>query len=706
MSSGERTYTARVIAAVLLVLLLLAAAPAASAHQPPTSPLARTAAVDQPCPGAAIKADKVITGSFPASMQGSYVMVPFTVPFGTTAVRVKYCFDQPENPVSSQQVRHTLDLGVFDARVGDELWGASHFRGWGGSSHPDVWISPEGFSDEATYKQDPRGNVAGKTTRGFMPGPIQPGVWAAELGLAAIADQSLGDSDGAVGWRLELAFPTDKSFADERYRPARYDERPARSEPGWYAGDFHVHAEHSALGDATMTETFDYSFGEAELDFITLSDYVTKSGWGEIGRHQGRYPGKLVTRSSEIITYRGHTNNQTSVAYVDHRRGPVWELKPDGSLEARREALPPSGIFEAVHAAGGWTQVNHPTIFPSDVPGFQMLCRGCPWDYTDAETDWKQVDAYEVHTGPGGIPVDLLAGPIGPNPFTPAAVAEYERLLAEGHHIAAVAASDSHRAGRTDNPTQAPIGEGQSVVYAQELSEAGVRCAVQAGHTYAKVGGSGRPDLRMEARAPGVQGAAIFGDTLRAGGAELKISVLDGAPDRQLLVLRDGAVWQTLPGEGEHTLAVPGPGRYGLRLMRGTTFEAVSTPIWIEDPGAAAPSLVSRDCSVSAYRSPAPGPRLSLRAGRTLKVRKGAVVVRCRMVRGSARRCRVAAHRGPTVLARGRAPFRKGRATVRVSLTRQGRAALRGGPKRVRLLGRANSGAAVALATRAARLKR
>jgi hypothetical protein len=695
-----------VIAAVLLVLLLLAAAPAASAHQPPTSPLARAAAVDQPCPGAAIKADKVISGSFPASMQGSYVMVPFTVPSGTTAVRVKYCFDQPENPVSSQQVRHTLDLGVFDARVGDELWGASHFRGWGGSSHPDVWISPEGFSDEATYKQDARGNVAGKTTRGFMPGPVQPGVWAAELGLAAIADQSLGDSDGAVGWRLELAFPTDKSFADERYRPARYDERPARSEPGWYAGDFHVHAEHSALGDATMTETFDYSFGEAELDFITLSDYVTKSGWGEIGRHQGRYPGKLVTRSSEIITYRGHTNNQTSVAYVDHRRGPVWELKPDGSLEARREALPPSGIFEAVHAAGGWTQVNHPTIFPSEVPGFQMLCRGCPWDYTDEETDWKQVDAYEVHTGPAGIPEDLLAGPIGPNPFTPVAVQEYERLLAAGHHIAAVAASDSHRAGRTDNPTQAPIGQGHTVVFARELSEAGVRCGVRAGHTYTKIWGADHPDIRLEARAPGVDGVAVFGDTLRAGGAELKASVLGGGADYQLLVLRDGAVWQALSGEGEHTLTVPGPGRYGLRLMRGTSFEAVSTPIWIEDPGAAPPSLTTRDCSAPAQRSSSPGPRLKVVARRTIRVRRNGFPVHCRMVRDSAPTCRVAVHADGTVLARGEGRFRDRRATVRLALTRKGRAAVRRGTTPVRVVGRANSGAAVAVATRRARLRR
>ena len=55
----------------------------------------------------------------------------------------------------------------------------------------------------------------------------------------------------------------------------------------------HVHAEHSALGDATMTETFDFAFkplseGGAGLDFVTLSDYVVPSAWGEIGRYQPR----------------------------------------------------------------------------------------------------------------------------------------------------------------------------------------------------------------------------------------------------------------------------------------------------------------------------------------------------------------------------------------------------------------------------------
>ena len=83
-------------------------------------------------------------------------------------------------------MRHTLDLGLYGPREGGgKLWGEREFRGWGGSSHPDVTLSAEGFSSEAQYTASPRVEVPGKTTRGFIPGPIKPGKWAAELGCGA-----------------------------------------------------------------------------------------------------------------------------------------------------------------------------------------------------------------------------------------------------------------------------------------------------------------------------------------------------------------------------------------------------------------------------------------------------------------------------------------------------------------------------------------
>jgi len=674
------------------------------------------AAAPEQCPGREIQPDRVITGEFGGELQQSYVMLPFRVPAGTTAVRVKYCHDQPELALPGVPNRHTLDLGIYEPRANEgRTWSVPEFRGWGGSSHPDVTVSAEGFSTEEQYMADPREDPPGKTTRAFRPGPIDPGEWALELGVAAVADQELGDADGKVAWRVEIQLSDDPAFADEPYRPARYDSRPARTEPGWYAGDLHVHAEHSAYGDATMTEALGYAFrplaeGGAGLDFITLSDYVSGSAWGEVGRHQGRHPGKLVARSAEVITYRGHVNNHNTASVVDYREGPIYERRDDGSLQQVRGRRPARELFDDVHAHGGYTQINHPTIFPADVPPFGLLCRGCSWEYSDEETRYEKADAIEIATGPSGLKTQPETGP---NPFTVTAVEFYERALAAGHHIAAVGVSDSHRAGRTgsgplDSVTQAPIGEATTMVYARELSEPAVECAVEAGHTYVKVGGNEGPDLRFEAvPAGGAPRPAIFGDTVQAESAEFTARVLGGS-GRTLLVLRDGQVVDSVPvggAEFEHRFASSGPGRYGLRLMREQNIETLGTPIWLE-PGAG--TVQGDDCSPL---------RVSGSVRRRVRPRRGAFGARCTASGGGLRACTATAlvriRRGDRYvtrrIARGRRAMGPGTRRLKLRLNRRGRRLLRRHQKgrRFRLVFVADDGdGAQARAARRARLVR
>src|SRR5215207_703532 len=562
----------------LAAALLVAAAPAGA-----VTPAA--------CPGDPIDVSRVITGEFDHSQQGSYVLVPFDVPAGTTSVRVKYCHDQPKSPTAAQ-LRHTLDLGLYDGSLSSSggFWGEINFRGWGGSSHPDVTVTPQGFSSEQQYKDAPKGHVPGRTTRGFLPGTIPAGEWAAELGVAAVVSQAEGDLDGKVAWRVEVELKSDPAFAADPYAPVRYDERPAKGGPGWYQGDLHVHAEHSALGDATMTEAFDYAFGTAGLDFVTLSDYVTTSGWGEVGRHQGRYPGKLIARSSEVITYRGHFMNHASRAYVDYRTGPVYVRQPDGSLVRRLDGTPPSERFDAIHRRGGWTQVNHPTIFPSETPGFANLCRGCPWDYSDDETRWEKPDSYEVNTGPAGL--SGAGGQVGPNPFTLTAIAEWDGLRRRGFPLTAVAVSDSHDAGQPDGPTESPIGDGRTVVYADDLSEEGIRRGVQSGHAYVKLFGARSPDLRLDARAPdGTR--AMMGDALPAPSADFEARVIGSGGDAQLIVMRDGRTIESVPiGSADfvHRFSATEPGDYRLQVQEGSTIHALTNPISLGAPARPAPA--------------------------------------------------------------------------------------------------------------------
>ncbi len=567
----------RLLAALLLLGAYLPATPAR-----PDVPAA--------CGGNDGTPDRVVTGSFAKELQGSYVLVPFDVPSGSTRVRVKICYDQPDPMIQVPgvlSVRNTLDLGIYEPRPsGDGFYDENEFRGWGGSSRPNVLITPEA-----------------STTVGFLPGAIPAGQWGAEVGVAAITGPTEANPSSLVNWRLEIFTASLASDLDAPWQPAPYDETPANPNPGWYAGDMHVHAEHSSPNDATMVETFDYAFNKAGLDFLTLSDYVTSRHWGEIGRLQGTavYPkNKLVIRSAEVITYRGHINNHATVHYVDYRTGPVYVRASDGSLTKVRDTQPASRIFDDIHAvrnAGGkqrgWTQVNHPTIFPSQVPAFGNFCRGCSWSYSDAETDWSKVDAFEVQTGPAGTTAPE-GDELGPNPFTVLAVAWYDHLRSMGYDITAVASSDSHRAGRISPigalplALNSPVGEGTTVVYARELSESGIRDGVLAGRAYVKFFGPDGPDLRFTASAGGPE--VMMGDELAASSATFTASVLNAKPSKQprvLLVLLNGIPIMARPVIGDHlTVTLPGavPGDYRLQLMRGSAFEAMSNPITLTAP--------------------------------------------------------------------------------------------------------------------------
>ena len=101
--------------AVLLVLAVLVLAAPASAQAPPqTIPAEPGPGLTTPCGGRAITPDRVITGEFGTNVNKDYILLPFDVPNGTTAVRVKYCWDRPE----SGTMRHTLDLGLYGAAAG------------------------------------------------------------------------------------------------------------------------------------------------------------------------------------------------------------------------------------------------------------------------------------------------------------------------------------------------------------------------------------------------------------------------------------------------------------------------------------------------------------------------------------------------------------------------------------------------------------
>ena len=214
------------------------------------------------------------------------------------------------------------------------------------------------------------------------------------------------------------------------------------------------------------------------------------------------------------------------------------------------------------------------------------------------------------------------------------------------------------------------------MVRADELSEPGVECGVEAGHTYVKVTGNDGPDVRMEARPPGFRGVpAIFGDTVHAASAAFNVRVTGGS-GRTLQVVKDGQVHNTVSVSGDSfpfAFTASEPGHYRLQLQRGQTIETVSSPIYLE-PG---PGVVrTRDCTPLSVRGT---------ARRRLRPKRRRYLTRCTAFGGGLKACAVKAtistgrrgRRRTRTLASGRVDMTTSSRRVRLRLNRYGRRVMR-----------------------------
>ena len=165
-----------------------------------------------------------VEGDIDPSRTGGYLQIPFDVPDGTTAIRVRYSYDQPgDTCVAPPGPSNTLDMGVYSPRdAGDPVWGIDESRGWSGSAVRDLAIAVNGFSDEATYESAPKALVHGRTTRAYRPGEIPAGEWAVELGLAFIVSP---DPNG-IHYRVLVETTSSADWSDDPYAPSGYSTGP------------------------------------------------------------------------------------------------------------------------------------------------------------------------------------------------------------------------------------------------------------------------------------------------------------------------------------------------------------------------------------------------------------------------------------------------------------------------------------------------
>ena len=422
---------------------------------------------------------------------------PFDVP-GRHDAGAGQVLLRPARGPTAGAAAHARPRPVRAARDGDGC-GEREFRGWGGSSHPDVTVTPQGFSTEAEYLRRARRATCPAARRAAScPGPIPAGRWAAELGVAAVVAAGERRPDGKVAWRVEIELASDPAFAADPYMPAplRLDAR--RAEAGLVRG--RPARARRALGarrrddDARSSTTRSRARRGARLRHAhRLRDDV------RLGRDRplpGRYPGKLIARVAEVITYRGHTNNHVSRRYVDYRTGPVYErARRRARRAARGRAARRARIF--ARSAARRLDADQP---PDDLP---------VGDAAASRTSAAAARGTTRRTRPTSAKVDAIEvahrahrriGDAAPNPFTLTAIDFYERALRR----AAAASPRSASATRTTRAARGPdrvADRHRAHGLRDELSERGVQRAIEAGHTYVKSSASAGPTCASPATA-------------------------------------------------------------------------------------------------------------------------------------------------------------------------------------------------------------
>ena len=366
------------------------------------------------CAGAAdasLQPHRVITGEFDTSLERAYVMLPFDVPAGTTAVRVRYCHDQPEAPTNAR-IKHVLDLGLWRRAPGAG-------RAVGGAGVPRLGRLEPPRRDGLAQRLLERGAVprepAGSTARDARRAASGPARSRPASGRSSWASRRSprrreGDSDGRVAWRVEIDLSTDPLWEADPYAPAPYDDDSGPAGRRLVRG--RLPRPRRALlarrrdDDArpSTTRSGRSPQGGAGLDFITLSDYVTDTAWGEIGRHQPAHPGKLIValQRDHHLPRPREQPRQPALRRPPHRPG-LRARRRTATLDAAARAA----AARARSSTPSTPAAASPRSTTRDLPlggarASTSSAAAAPGTTRAADTDYSQVDAIEIATGPGG----------------------------------------------------------------------------------------------------------------------------------------------------------------------------------------------------------------------------------------------------------------------------------------------------------------
>lgn len=227
-----------------------------------------------------------------------------------------------------------------------------------------------------------------------------------------------------------------------------------KAQIGWYRGELHSHTLHSDGVDTT--EELVEGARKAGLDFLSLTDHFTSSGWPELAGVLQHTDDIALIRGLELTSHKGHANLQGIKTWVN----PLSDA-PQRNI---------NDVIHDTHAQGGLFCVNHPY---SNVLGWQRH-----------DIDWASVDLLEIYHHLEHQHNILQ-------------LALWDQLLNMGYAIVGIAGTDSHNAFKGRHR----LGQAFTYVYADTLSEAGIIAGLRRGRVYATLG----PEITFRAACGGIE---------------------------------------------------------------------------------------------------------------------------------------------------------------------------------------------------------
>ncbi len=412
--------------------------------------------------------------------------------------------------IAEIEVRHDdlSDANILDFGLNDP----NGYRGWGGGTSEPAVVGVKAAS------------------RAYVPGPLPAGTWKVVVGKAKVVE-----TPGK--YHLEVVLRQTATLAPQTDRRPYAPAAPLAKEARWYAGDFHVHSKESTDAKPALGQIAAFAQG-AGLDFVEISDHNTITQDDYLVDLQAAHPRLLVMPGIEFTSYHGHGNAIGATKWVDHKIG-----QPGVTI---------GGAVDQIHAQGALFALNHPAL------DLGNACIGCAWKQPLAA---EKIDAIEIGTG-GWKQAGFV--------FDNKAIAMWDDLCAQGRHVAAIGGSDDHSGGNDSSAFHSPIGNPTTMVFASELSAAGILAGIKAGRTVVKLQGPGDPMIELDSAEPREdERVSALHVTLRAkvtGGAGQKlVFVQDGRAGDPIAVAGD-------PFTAELALTPPPSGETRVRAE-----------VWVDD---------------------------------------------------------------------------------------------------------------------------